>query len=226
MTLFTLSIRGALRSLHWTCLSLLPLSTSFIMLAQSGRFLGLDFSASSFCICESLSGGSSLRITLLGGGGGGRGGGGGGTFARDELFDKVGAPVVLSLFESGTLSPRDRDLSMRICRSSCGLEFGSCRPFSRNFVGTGRPLGIFSLFGCFGIIVILLCLRDCPSVGGAVGSAGFGTLFKVTWVKAGTSSVLGLESRRELRVQGADGIGNGLGPSLTHGGRKVVLCGG
>lgn len=50
--------------------------------------------------------------------------------------------------------------------------------------------------------------------------------FKVTWVKAGTSSVFGLESLRELRVQGAVGIGNGFGPSLTHGGRKVVLCGG
>ncbi|KYM83936.1 hypothetical protein ALC53_05643, partial [Atta colombica] len=50
--------------------------------------------------------------------------------------------------------------------------------------------------------------------------------FKVTWVKAGTSSVFGLESLRELRVQGAVGMGNGFGPSLTHGGRKVVLCGG
>lgn len=167
-----------------------------------------------------------MRIVLPGGGGGGRGGGGGGTFARDELFDKVGAPVVLSLFESGIMSPRDRDLSMCICRSSCGLEFGSCRPFSRNFAGTGRLLGIFSLFGCFGIIVILLCLRDCPSVEGAAGSGGFCTLFKATWVKAGTSSVLGLESLRELRVQGAVGMGNGVGPSLTHGGRKVVRCGG
>lgn len=165
-------------------------------------------------------------VVLLGGGGGGRGGGGGGTFARDELFDKVGAPVVLSLFESGIVSPRDRDLSMCICRSSCGLEFGSCRPFSRNFASTGRLLGIFSLFGCFGIIVILLCLRGCSSVEGVADSGGFGTLFKVTWVKAGTSSVLGLESLRELRVQGAVGMGNGVGPSLTHGGRKVVLCGG
>lgn len=84
-------------------------------------------------------------------------------------------PVVLSLFESGIMSPRDRDLSIRICRSSCGLEFGSCRPFSRGFAGTGRPLGIFSLFGCFGIIVILLCLRG-PSDEGAAGSAGFDTL--------------------------------------------------
>ncbi|KYN18927.1 hypothetical protein ALC57_08770, partial [Trachymyrmex cornetzi] len=50
--------------------------------------------------------------------------------------------------------------------------------------------------------------------------------FKVTWAKAGTSSVFGLESLRELRVQGAVGMGNGFGPSLTHGGRKVVLCGG
>lgn len=50
--------------------------------------------------------------------------------------------------------------------------------------------------------------------------------FKVTCANAGTSSVFGLESLRELRVQGADGMGNGLGPSLTHGGRKVVLCGG
>lgn len=50
--------------------------------------------------------------------------------------------------------------------------------------------------------------------------------FNVTWVKAGSSSVLGLESLRELRVQGAVGMGNGLGPSLTQGGRKMVLCGG
>ena len=82
------------------------------------------------------------------------------------------------------MSPRDRDFSIRICRSSCGLEFGSCRPFSRGFVGSGRPLGIFSLifslifsFGCFGIIVILLCLRGKPSDEGAAGSAGFGTLY-------------------------------------------------
>jgi len=40
-----------------------------------------------------LRGGRSLRTVRLGGGGGGRGGGGGGTFARDELFDKVGAPL-------------------------------------------------------------------------------------------------------------------------------------
>lgn len=172
-----------------------------------------------------------MMIVRAGGGGGGLGGGGGGMFARDALFDKVGAPVVLSLFESGILSPRDRDLSIRICRSSCGLEWGSCRPFSRSFADTGRPVGIFSLlgfslFGCFGIIVILLCLRGCPSVDGAAGSAGFGTLFRATWAKAGTSSVFGLESLRELRVQGAVGIGKGEGPSLTHGGRKVVLCGG
>lgn len=63
------------------------------MLAQSGRFLGLDFNDSSFCICLSFNGGRSLKNVLLGGGGGGRGGGGGGTFARDELFDKVGAPL-------------------------------------------------------------------------------------------------------------------------------------
>lgn len=53
--------------------------------------------------------------------------------ALEELFDNVGAPVVLSLLESGIVSPRDRDLSIRSCRSSCGLEFGSCRPFSRGF---------------------------------------------------------------------------------------------
>lgn len=111
--------------------------------------------------------------------------------ANDGIYGKEWrlsplVPVVLSLFESGKMSPRDRDLSMRICRSSCGLEFGSCRPFSRGFAGTGifsgrplgifsgRSLGIFSLFGCFGIIVILLCLRG-PSVEGAAGSAGFGT---------------------------------------------------
>lgn len=102
VTLFTLSIKGALRSLHLTCLSVFPLSTSFIMLAQSGRFLGLDFNASNFCIWSSLRSGRSLRIVLLGGGGGGRGGGGGGMFARDELFDKVGAPWYIrkSLFST------------------------------------------------------------------------------------------------------------------------------
>lgn len=94
LTLFTLSIRGALLSLHCTCLKFLPLSTSFIMLAQSGRFLGLDFNISSFCIWLVLSAGRSLSTVLLGGGGGGRGGGGGGMFALDELFDNVGAPSV------------------------------------------------------------------------------------------------------------------------------------
>lgn len=126
---------------------------------------------------------------------------------REEIFSLL--PVVLSLLESGIMSPRDRDLSIRICRSSCGLEFGSCRPFSRSFAGfagngrllgvfsgtgrligafsgigrllgvfsgTDRLLGIFSLFGCAGIIVILLCLRGCASAAGGAGSAGFGTL--------------------------------------------------
>lgn len=60
----------------------------------------------------------------------------------------------------------------------------------------------------------------------SIFSESFSLTFKVTWAKAGTSSVLGLESLRELRVQGAVGMGNGVGPSLTHGGRKVVLCGG
>ena len=76
-------------------------------------------------------------IVRAGGGGGGLGGGGGGIAALDELFDNVGAPVVLSLLERGIVSPRDRDLSIRTCRSSCGLEIGSCRPFSRSFVGAG-----------------------------------------------------------------------------------------
>jgi len=100
-------------------------------------------------------------------------------FPREVRNGENILPVVLSLFESGITSPRDRDLSMRICRSSCGLEFGSCRPFSRgfaDFAGTGRLLGTFSLFGCDGIIVILLCLRGCASATGAAGSAGFGTL--------------------------------------------------
>lgn len=94
-------------------------------------------------------------------------------------------PVELSLLDNGsTVSPRDRDFSMRTCRSSCGLEFGSCRPFSRGFddgvvpvvvafvfvvvavvVVAAAPaalveaLGFFSLFGWDGIIVILLCFR-------------------------------------------------------------------
>lgn len=87
-------------------------------------------------------------------------------------------PVVLSLLERGIVSPRDRDLSIRTCRSSCGLEFGSCRPFSRIFVGAGLLLVFFSLFGCDGIIVILLCFRGCTSTGGCFTS-GFATLYKI-----------------------------------------------
>lgn len=52
-------------------------------------------------------------------------------------------PVELSLLDSGIVSPRDRDLSMRTCRSSCGLEFGSCRPFSRGFDDGGVLLVVF-----------------------------------------------------------------------------------
>lgn len=39
---------------------------------------------------------------------------------RKEMWERVNdlLPVVLSLFERGIMSPRDRDLSMRICRSS------------------------------------------------------------------------------------------------------------
>lgn len=85
-------------------------------------------------------------------------------------------PVVLSLLERGIVSPRDRDLSIRTCRSSCGLEFGSCRPFSRSFVGAGWLLVFFSLLGCDGIIVILLCLRGCASAEGF--ASGFDTLYK------------------------------------------------
>lgn len=62
------------------------------MLAQSGRFLGLDFNISNCFSWFSVNGGISLRIERLGGGGGGLGGGGGGMAALDELFDNVGAP--------------------------------------------------------------------------------------------------------------------------------------
>lgn len=90
--MLTLSMRGELLSLHWTCLSFLPLSTSFIMQAQSGRLRGLDFSISSVFCWVWVSGERSLRMLRLGGGGGGLGGGGGGIAALDELFDSVGAP--------------------------------------------------------------------------------------------------------------------------------------
>ena len=93
LTLFTLSIKGALLSLHLTCLSFLPLSTSFIIHAQSGRFLGLDLSISIVFCCFSDSGGKSFNTIRAGGGGGGLGGAGGGMAARDELLDNVGAPV-------------------------------------------------------------------------------------------------------------------------------------
>lgn len=86
-------------------------------------------------------------------------------------------PVVFSLLESGIVSPRDRDLSIRTCRSSCGLEFGSCRPFSRSFAGIGWLFVFFSLLGCDGIIVILLCLRGCASVEDF--ASGFATLCKL-----------------------------------------------
>lgn len=46
---FVLGMIGALRSLHWMCLSFIPLSTSFIMSVQSGLLLGRLRSASSFC---------------------------------------------------------------------------------------------------------------------------------------------------------------------------------
>ena len=88
----TLSINGALLSLHVTCRSFLPLSTSFIMQAQSGRFLGRDFSISNVFSCLSERGGMSFNVALAGGGGGGLGGGGGGRLALDALFDRVGAP--------------------------------------------------------------------------------------------------------------------------------------
>lgn len=92
-TLSTLSIKGALLSLHTTCFSFLPLSTSFIIHAQSGRFLGLDFNISIVFCCFSVNGARSFKIFLDGGGGGGLGGGGGGMAALDELLDNVGAPM-------------------------------------------------------------------------------------------------------------------------------------
>lgn len=95
-----------------------------------------------------------------------------------EDFAKRLLPVVFSLLESGIVSPRDRDLSIRTCRSSCGLEFGSCRPFSRSFAGIGWLFVFFSLLGCDGIIVILLCLRGCASVEDF--ASGFATLCKLT----------------------------------------------
>lgn len=72
--------------------------------------------------------------------------------------------------------------------------------------------------------MILLCLRDCASVEDF--ASGFATLLRVTWVNGGGSSTFGFESLLELRAQGALGMGKGDGPSLTQGGRKVVLCGG
>lgn len=90
--MLTLSRIGALLSLHLTCFNFLPLSTSFIIHAQSGRFLGLDFSASNTFACFGVRGGNSFNTVLAGGGGGGLGGGGGGIAALDELFESVGAP--------------------------------------------------------------------------------------------------------------------------------------
>lgn len=83
---------GALLSLHVTCLSFLPVSSSFIIYAQSGRFRGRDFNISNVFLCADVNSGKSLIIVRLGGGGGGRGGGGGGIAALDELLDSVGAP--------------------------------------------------------------------------------------------------------------------------------------
>lgn len=91
----TLSRSGALLSLQVTCRSFLPLSTSFIIQAQSGRFLGLDLSMSMVFCCLSERGGKSFNTVLPGGGGGGLGGGGGGMFALEALFDSVGAPFLI-----------------------------------------------------------------------------------------------------------------------------------
>lgn len=97
LTCRTLSINGELLSLHFTFFNFIPLSTSFIIQAQSGRFLGLDFNMSSILLCLLDNCGKSFRIDLAGGGGGGLGGGGGGIAALDELFESVGAPENLRL---------------------------------------------------------------------------------------------------------------------------------
>lgn len=102
------------------------------------------------------------------------------------------------------MSVRERDLSTRTCRSSCGLDDGvSARPFSPTFVFVAFDvdvvvlllsfsrglivdgdllvafLAIFDWVVVVGTIVILLSFRGCDSVvcvGGSVASAGFGTL--------------------------------------------------
>lgn len=47
-----LGMRGLLLSLHWTCLSFFPISMSFIMAPQSGRFRGRLRRASIFSVCS------------------------------------------------------------------------------------------------------------------------------------------------------------------------------
>lgn len=53
---FESGITGALRSLHWTCFSFLPLSTSFIISDQSGRRRGRLLRASIFSAFSLLTG--------------------------------------------------------------------------------------------------------------------------------------------------------------------------
>lgn len=45
----TFGNRGELLSLHWTWFNFLPVSISFIIFPQSGRFFGRDLNISSFC---------------------------------------------------------------------------------------------------------------------------------------------------------------------------------
>lgn len=62
---FSLGMTGALRSLHSTCLSFRPLSTSFIMSDQSGRLLGRLRNKSSFFIFSGVGGFFAKRIEYL-----------------------------------------------------------------------------------------------------------------------------------------------------------------
>lgn len=95
-------------------------------------------------------------------------------FNRDcEIFI---LPVELSLLDSGsTVSPRDRDLSMRTCRSSCGLEFGSCRPFSRGFDDGVVPVVVAFVFVVVAVVVV--AAAPAPAAAAAVGALGFFSFF-------------------------------------------------
>lgn len=178
-----------------------------------------------FCFCLFESGGKSFNNILDGGGGGGLGGIGGGItkLALDSLLLSVGASVVTSPFAGDSsltldllrsslprgdlefdLEPFSPDFNEDAEDGGCGLgllsDFDDVED-SRDFnveVGRGCGLGLLSAFDCDMLMVILLTAFGVSGSGSGEGSrsAGLGTHFRRTLVKAGTSSGGVFESLR------------------------------